>query len=108
MWSASPILALVAALLVPSASWVAVEAEDTAWRLLWKNGDILPGRPLESGPGEVRWASPPFADALTIDPAALDAIVFPEKPVEPVEAHRVRMVSGDVLVADLCQHQIMF
>ncbi len=101
MWSASPILALVAALLVPSASWVPVEEGDSTWRLLWKNGDALPGRPLESGPGEVRWASPPFADALVIDPDALGSIVFPDRPVEPAEAYRVRTVSGDVFVADL-------
>ena len=101
MWSASPVLALVAALLVPSLSYVPFEPEDDAWRLLWQNGDSLAGTLLESEPGQVRWASPPFADPLVIDATALDAIAFPDSPTTPAEAYRVRMVSGDVLVADL-------
>ncbi|MEO2006568.1 MAG: hypothetical protein ABGY41_21015 [Candidatus Poribacteria bacterium] len=101
MWSASPILALVAALLVPSASWIYSVPEGDASRLVWKNGDAFPGALLESEPGEVRWASPHFAEPLVVDVAALASIAFPEQPVPAFEAHKVGMVSGDVLVADL-------
>ena len=101
MWSASRILMLVTALIVPSVSWVAVAPEDDAWRLVWRNGDAFPGTLLQSEPGQVRWASPHFAEPLVVDMAALDSIMFPDLPVEPAEAYRVGMVSGDVLVADL-------
>ncbi len=101
MWSASRIFTLVTALIVPSASWVAVAPEDDAWRLVWRNGDAFPGTLLESEPGQVRWASPHFARPLVVDMAALDSIMFPDQPVEPAEAYRVAIVSGDVLVADL-------
>jgi hypothetical protein len=101
MWSASPILALVVALLVPSASWIYSVPEGAASRLVWKNGDAFPGVLLESEPGEVRWASPHFAEPLVVDVAALASIAFPERPVPAFETHKVGMVSGDVLVADL-------
>ena len=69
--------------------------------LRWKNGDALPGKLLESEPGQVHWASPLFTDELVVDAGALDSVFFPEQPAPPTEAFRVGTVSGDVWVADL-------
>jgi len=73
----------------------------TAARLLWNNGDVLPGKLLASKPGKVRWASPHFSDDLVVDVGVLDSILFPKQSAPPTEAFRIATVSGDVWTADL-------
>ncbi len=69
--------------------------------LRWKNGDVLSGKLLESGPGQIRWSSPIFADELVVDTNALESIVFPKGTVHATETFRVGTVSDDVWTADL-------
>lgn len=69
--------------------------------LRWNNGDVLPGKLLPSGPGQIRWASPVFADALAVDIKVLDAIDFPGQRGQSAEAFRIGTVAGDVFTADL-------
>ena len=70
-------------------------------KLRWKNGDILPGKLLESTSGAIRWASPHFSDDLVIDIQVLDSIIFPKQSVPATEAFRVGTVSGDIWMADI-------
>lgn len=76
-------------------------SERTTARLLWKNGDVLPGKLLKSKHGQVRWSSPLFLDELVVDTEVLDSIIFPKQSVSPTEAFRIGTVSGDVFTADL-------
>jgi hypothetical protein len=69
--------------------------------LRWDNGDVLPGKLLQSGPGQIRWSSPIFSDDLLVDTNALASIVFPVDTVYPTEAFRVCTISGDVFNADI-------
>jgi hypothetical protein len=80
---------------LPSAS-----QEPTAY-LRWKNGDVLPGKLLESKPGKVHWASPYFSDDLVVDVRVIDSILFPKQSALPTEAFRIGTVSGDVWTANL-------
>ena len=70
-------------------------------KLRWKNGDILPGKLLESTSGAIRWASPHFSDDLVIDIQVLDSIIFPKQSVPATEAFRIGTVSGDIWMADI-------
>ena len=70
-------------------------------KLRWKNGDILPGKLLESTSGAIRWVSPHFSDDLVIDIQVLDSIIFPKQSVPAKEAFRVGTVSGDIWMADI-------
>ena len=69
--------------------------------LRWKNGDVLPGKLLESTSGVIRWASPYFSDDLVVDIGVLDSIVFPKQAAPATEAFRVGTVSGDIWIADI-------
>jgi len=69
--------------------------------LRWRNGDVLPGQLLQSGPGQIRWSSPVFSDDVLVDTNALASIVFPVDTVYPTEAFRVCTTSGDVFSADI-------
>ncbi len=69
--------------------------------LRWNNGDVLPGRLLQSESGQVRWSSAIFSDDLLVDHQALESIGFPKQAGHATEAFRVGTVSGDVFVADL-------
>ena len=69
--------------------------------LRWKNGDVLPGKLLESTSGVIRWASPYFSDDLVVDIGVLDSIVFPKQLAPATEAFRVSTVSGDIWIADI-------
>ena len=80
---------------------VTLQAQEPVTRLRWKNGDVLPGKLLESKAGQVRWTSPYFSDNLVIDVGALDSILFSKRSTPPTETFRVSMVSGDVWIADL-------
>lgn len=93
----TPLLALVG-----FASFVApLQAQETAPLLRWKNGDVLPGKLLGSGPDQIRWSSPHFSEGLTVDTEALDSVNFPKQSVQPTEIFRVGTVSGDFWNADL-------
>ena len=37
---------------------VTLQAQEPVTRLRWKNGDVLPGKLLESEAGQVHWTSP--------------------------------------------------
>ena len=69
--------------------------------LRWKNGDVLPGKLLESGPGVIHWSSPYFLDDLVVDMSALDSVIFPKQSTPAIEAFRVSTVSGDIWMADI-------
>ena len=69
--------------------------------LRWKNGDVLPGKLLESASGVIRWASPYFLDDLVVDIGVLDSVIFPRQSAPAMEAFRVGTVSGDIWIADI-------
>ncbi len=69
--------------------------------LRWENGDVLPGRLLESTSGVIRWASPYFLDDLVVDIGVLNSIIFPKQSAPATEAFRVGTVSGDIWIADI-------
>ncbi len=69
--------------------------------LRWRNGNILPGRLLESTAGIIRWVAPYFSDDLVVDMSVLDSVIFSERPTPATEAFRVGTVSGDVWMADI-------
>lgn len=82
--------------------WVgAGAAAEPPARLFWRNGDVLPGALLESGPDQIRWVSPLFPDSVAVDLQALDAISFPPAPAGSRGAFRITTVSGDSFTADL-------
>ena len=56
---------------------VTLQAQEPVARLRWKNGDVLPGKLLESKAGQVHWTSPYFLDNLIISADTLDSILFP-------------------------------
>ena len=98
-WYPKKVLVTVAVL---GALWITTsQAQESGERLVWKNGDVLPGKLLGSEPGQVRWSSPYFLDDLVVDTEVLDSIIFPKQSVQPTEAFRVGTVSGDVFRADL-------
>ena len=91
---------LVATVLV--ALWgVAAQAQELTERLRWKNGDILPGKLMESDPGTVCWTAQYFSDNLVVDISVLDSILFPKQSAPPTEAFRISTASDDVWTADL-------
>ena len=58
---------------VLAALWVSTkpaQAQETTALLRWKNGDVLPGKLLDSTQDQVRWSSPHFADDLLVDSGA--------------------------------------
>ena len=69
--------------------------------LRWKNGDVLPGKLLESTSDMIHWSSPYFSDDLVIDISVLDSVVFPKQSVPATEAFRVGTISGDIWIADI-------
>ena len=87
---------------VLAAFWVATaQAQEPAARLRWKNGDMLPGKLMESDPGTVCWASEYFSDNLVTNISAIDSILFPKQLAPPMEAFQIGTVSDDVWTADL-------
>ena len=99
------LLAVAAVLWFPT-----VQAQEITGLLNWKNGDVLPGRLLESDAGTIRWSSPYFLDDLHLDVKVLDSVVFRKPDAPPVnrngqvsttETFRVSTLSGDVWIADL-------
>lgn len=104
-WNLKRLFVAVAALTVLWTSVAQVQETETSQvytqKLRWKNGDILPGKLLESTSGAIRWASPHFSDDLVIDIGVLDSIIFPEQAVPATEAFRVGTVSGDIWMADI-------
>ena len=96
-WKSMRIVVTVLAVL-----WVTTaQAQEPAERLRWKNGDILPGKLMESDPGTVGWASEYFSDNLVVDIRVIDSILFPKQPAPPTEAFQISTVSDDVWTADL-------
>ncbi len=82
--------------------WVTTaQAQESGARLRWKNGDILPGKLMESNPGTVCWTSQCFSDNLVINMGVLDSILFPKQFTPPAEAFQISTVSDDVWTADL-------
>lgn len=69
--------------------------------LRWKNGDVLPGKLLESASGMIHWSSPYFSDDLVVDIGVLNSVVFPKQSAPAMEAFRVGTVSGDIWIADI-------
>lgn len=104
-WNLKRLFVAVAALTVLWTSMTQAQeietSQDYTQKLRWKNGDILPGKLLESTSGAIRWASPHFSDDLVIDIDVLDSIIFPEQSVPATEAFRVGTVSGDIWMADI-------
>ena len=84
------------------ALWIApAQAQELTGRLRWKNGDILPGKLMESEPGTVSWASEYFSDNLVTDISVLDSILFPKQSAPPTEVFQINTTSADVWTADL-------
>ena len=104
-WNLKRLFVAVAALAVLWTSMTQAQepetSQDYTQKLRWKNGDILPGKLLESTSGAIHWASPHFSDDLVIDIGVLDSIIFPEQSVPATEAFRVGTVSGDIWMADI-------
>lgn len=97
-WNLKGLLIVAVVLVVWTPTIQAQEAEQT---LRWKNGDVLPGKLLESAIGQIRWASPYFSDDLVVDIGVLDSVVFPKQSVPAMEAFRVGTVAGDIWIADI-------
>ena len=104
-WNLKRLFVAVAALTVLWTPMTQAQETETSQvytqKLRWKNGDILPGKLLESTSGAIRWASPHFSDDLVIDIRVLDSIIFPKQSVPATEAFRVGTVSGDIWMADI-------
>ena len=104
-WNLKRLFVAVAALTVLWTPMTQAQETETSQvytqKLRWKNGDILPGKLLESTSGAIRWASPHFSDDLVIDIGVLDSIIFPEQSVPATEAFRVGTVSGDIWMANI-------
>ncbi|MDE0467182.1 MAG: hypothetical protein OYL97_08995 [Candidatus Poribacteria bacterium] len=104
-WNLKRLFVAVAALTVLWTPMTQAQETETSQvytqKLRWKNGDILPGKLLESTSGAIHWASPHFSDDLVIDIGVLDSIIFPEQSVPATEAFRVGTVSGDIWMADI-------
>ena len=104
-WNQKALLVAAVALVV---SWTPIiQAQQTEilqsdiQTLRWKNGDVLPGKLLESAAGQIRWASPYFSDDLVVDIGVLDSVVFPKQSAPAMEAFRIGTVSGDIWIADI-------
>ena len=104
-WNVKRLLVVAAALTV---LWTPIiQAQQTGTfqadtqTLRWKNGDVLPGKLLESASGVIRWASPYFLDDLVVDIGVLDSVIFPRQSAPAMEAFRVGTVSGDIWIADI-------
>ena len=92
----------LAVLWLPTIQAQKVETLQTDTQTLrWKNGDVLPGKLLESASGQIRWASSYFSDDLVVDIGVLDSVVFPKQSVPAMEAFRVGTVAGDIWIADI-------
>lgn len=104
-WNLKRLFVAVAALTVLWTPMTQAQETETSQvytqKLRWKNGDILPGKLLESTSGAIRWASPHFSDDLVIDIRVLDSIIFPKQSVPATEAFRVGTVSEDIWMADI-------
>ena len=82
--------------------WVhnTTQAQETL--LLWKNGDSLSGKLMDSSKsGTIRWQSPYFVDDLNVDISALDSIVFSKQPAPIRGTFRGGTISGDLWTADI-------
>ena len=92
---------ILAILIVIAGTWspIKIQAQETVLR--WKNGDILPGKLLDSQSGKIRWNSPHFSDDLIVDTNVLDSIDFSKQPAPATETFRVGTVLGDVWTADI-------
>ena len=96
------VIAVLAVLWMPMLQAQETEpAQAYTQTLRWKNGDVLPGKLLESTSGVIRWASPYFSDDLVVDIGVLDSIIFPKQSAPATEAFRVGTVSGDIWIADI-------
>lgn len=76
-----------------------VMAQETFLR--WNNGDSLPGKLIQGEHDLIRWSSPFFSDELVIDATEINAIVFPQIPVDATETFRIGTVMGDSIIADI-------
>ena len=84
------------------ALWITtVQAQELTERLHWKNGDILPGKLMESDSGTVCWASEYFSDNLVVDINVLDSILFRKQSTPPTETFQINTASDDVWTTDL-------
>ena len=96
------VVAVLMILWIPMVQAQETETSQTYTQTLrWKNGDVLPGKLLESTFGVIRWKSPYFSDDLVIDISVLDSVVFPKQSAPAREAFRVGTVSGDIWIADI-------
>ena len=96
------VIAILAVLWIPTAqTQEAGLLEYSSQTLRWKNGDVLPGKLLESTSGTIRWASPYFSDDLVVDLGVLDSVVFAEQAALATEDFRVVTISGDIWMADI-------
>ena len=109
-WNLKKMLVAVAVL---TALWIpATQAQETVplqtytQTLHWKNGDVLPGKLLESTSGTIRWMSPYFSDDLVVDIGVLDSVVFSEQSGPATEDFRVVTVSGDIWMADIVDSDV--
>ena len=104
-WNLKRLFVAVAALTVLWTLMTQAQETETSQaytqKLRWKNGDVLPGKLLESTSGVIRWASPHFSDDLVVDISVLDSVIFPKQSEPVTEAFRVATVSGDVWMADI-------
>ena len=105
-WNLKSLLVVVTAALAVSWTPIIQAQQIEIWQsdmqtLRWKNGDVLPGKLLESAVGQIRWASPYFSDDLVVDIGVLDSVVFPKQSAPAMEAFRVGTVSGDIWIADI-------
>ncbi len=105
-WNLKSLLVVVTAALVVSWTPIIQAQQIEIWQsdmqtLRWKNGDVLPGKLLESASGVIHWSSPYFSDDLVVDIGVLDSVVFPKQSAPAMEAFRVGTVSGDIWIADI-------
>ena len=104
-WNLKRLLVVAAALTALLAPIIQAQQTGTlqadTQTLRWKNGDVLPGKLLESASGAIHWASPYFLDDLVVDIGVLDSVIFPRQSAPAMEAFRVGTVSGDIWIADI-------
>ncbi len=87
-----------------SALWQSTGQEVNRFGALqWRNGDVLPGRLLESPADSVRWASDLFLDELEIRNDVLESIRWETPLTEPEGDFLIVTKHGDRFTADLKQ-----
>lgn len=69
--------------------------------LRWRNGDVLPGRLLESQSNKILWSSDLFLDEMEISTSVLDSIRFTTSGAQKEGEFKVETVYGDRFTADL-------